>query len=692
MNPAQVLNLHPILLRHSSFDPWVKVKEGLPPELMEATGLDSSQLEGLQRMLTKELAIIQGPPGTGKTYTSIAALKTLLNSNQTAAPIVIAAQTNHALDQLLAHIDQQTNVKFIRLGGRSRNPTVAANTVYRLRQESTANTWNVQSSLCERQRQQNREQLDQTLQECFPPALLQLQVLRQHRILSSRQCKSLVSRAPVERPNKALQIWLGNMLVKAPCPRYSKLSGLKPEHEDVADDTKGNVEEEDAKDRLTGPLTVIERYWTGLILPVHSNGSKPSPQSILAAADDLYQIPEQDRGYVYRYLQAELIRRTTARCRALLAQSSEIAKRSKFYRWLTDVEIVRKAGVRVIGCTTTGLTKYRGFISALKPSVMLIEEAAETREANITSALFPSLQQLILVGDHVQLTPHADVPGLGDAPFNLKVSLFERLIRIGIPYTMLTVQRRMVPEIRQILGGFYPGLSDHPIVCDPAARPPIQGMKHMSFFFTHNWAEGRDRDFSRFNQMECGMVVGLFKHLVRNGLPVAHITVLTYYNGQRKRLLGALRRDAFLGALVDSELDPFKVHTVDGYQGEENEVIILSLVRSPSVGNRPEVGFVADQNRAVVAMSRARRGFYVFGNYMNLTRASPDSCRVWQKPTKVLIEQGRLGDGLPMLCERHGNQVMIASPKDWDGIDGGCREVCGGRLPCGHLCSRRCHP
>ncbi|KAF4333531.1 NAM7-nonsense-mediated mRNA decay [Fusarium beomiforme] len=88
--------------------------------------------------------------------------------------------------------------------------------------------------------------------------------------------------------------------------------------------------------------------------------------------------------------------------------------------------IVEYNPASILECTTTGLTKYRGLIAALKPNILMIEEAAETREANIRFALYPSLDQIdsseiisnckpdlssalypslgqIVVGDHRQL-------------------------------------------------------------------------------------------------------------------------------------------------------------------------------------------------------------------------------------------------------------------------------------------------
>jgi superfamily I DNA and/or RNA helicase len=62
---------------------------------------------------------------------------------------------------------------------------------------------------------------------------------------------------------------------------------------------------------------------------------------------------------------------------------------------------------------------------------------------------------------------------------------------------------------------------------------------------------------------------------------------------------------------------------VDNYQGEENDIILLSLVRSNDDGT---IGFLREDNRVCVAMSRAKKGLYVIGNFTMLSDRSPDSC------------------------------------------------------------------
>lgn len=75
---------------------------------------------------------------------------------------------------------------------------------------------------------------------------------------------------------------------------------------------------------------------------------------------------------------------------------------------------------------------------------------------------------------------------------------------------------------------------------------------------------------------------------------------------------------------------------MDGYQGEENEIVLLSLVRS---NNHNSVGFLKTNNRVCVALSRARLGFYIAGNLNLLAQCSV----LWKKVKKYLSKINALG-------------------------------------------------
>lgn len=196
--------------------------------------------------------------------------------------------------------------------------------------------------------------------------------------------------------------------------------------------------------------------------------------------------------------------------------------------------MIRHLETKVVGCTTTGLAKYRPLFSALQPRTLLIEEAAETMEAMVTAGMVASLQQLILVGDHKQLQAFCNIQALQEAPYHMKVSMFERLVDNALPFTMLNTQRRMVPSIRKLLTlepqPFYNGLTDHSSVLDrDYNRPLIPGMGDKDlYFFQHEFPEHVDKtDFSRLNKSEADMIAGFFNYLTLNGTDPTKITILT---------------------------------------------------------------------------------------------------------------------------------------------------------------------
>jgi helicase required for RNAi-mediated heterochromatin assembly 1 len=674
-------------------------KQGIQPQ----TSLDSSQLQALQRMVSKELAVVQGPPGTGKTFTSVQALRAILDNRRPSdPPVIVAAQTNHALDQLLIYC-HSAGAKILRVGGRTENEVIKERTVYNLRQslgKDAQGDGRAKYRSLEKERLQIVENFKTLVEGVFGgQGLLDPQALLDAGVINEAQFQSLSNEGWEDDDEPAMQAWLSEERIerlRQPPEeiKFTEEEAIDEQFVDVDPDLEDEtVDEKD--DRLFGTWIPLTSYFTGTT--PRFPGWQARCVAMLAQKDDLYKIPVPLRGGVYQILQSKLREASTAKLREILQQAVSHGKRQKVNKWFSDLIVLEKHCINIIGCTTTGLTKYRGFLAATGARVLLIEEAAETREPNVTSALFSSLDQLILVGDHQQLPPQCDIARLGGEPFNLNVSLFERLVSNRVPYTMLNRQRRMAPELRYIVQQYYPDLKDHPIVKDNANRPLIPGMgSRRSWFFTHEWPEETDSDNSKFNHKEAEMIVAFMKYLIQNGVRPTEITVLTYYRGQRKRLLNLLRRpreSLSLGACH------FNVATVDSYQGEENEIVLLSLVRSPPTPNDAKrVGFVESLNRATVAISRARRGFFMFGNKENLFKSTTQSFDTWGPVWNGFAEQRRvaMGKGLPLVCQNHAdeqntNEIWMKSPESFVGNAGGCWIKCHAKLPCGHDCVLNCH-
>jgi helicase required for RNAi-mediated heterochromatin assembly 1 len=672
------------------------------PNLEGQSPMDESQLRGLHRIVSKELAIVQGPPGTGKTFTSVEAIKVMVRNRRRRRnpPIIVAAQTNHALDQLLVHC-LHADIKILRLGGRTKSEEVKPHTIYEQRQNSGTLPSDSKMRPVRIQMKEIVAKVVELRDSVFGDSLLNPDLLLEHGIITGAQHQSLIddsmeSAQEIEELGP-FALWLGNSRIPATLrvdrhatqPERSEAEARRnlPEFEWDDDEAIEDMDVEDEKELLRATHIEFKHTWTGKDPAGYTSWDRIVQRAL--RNDDLFRIPENLRGAVYQYFQSKMLEVVRPRFIELLTKYVKLCKERQAHRFHANVELVKLQCYDIIGCTTTGLSKYRGCLAAMQPVSLLIEEAAETREANIVSALYPTLQQLILVGDHKQLAPKCDIIHLGDPPYNLNISLFERMVNLGNQYVMLNKQRRMKPELREIVMPFYEGLEDHPSVTDPENRPDVPGMGGRNcWLFHHTWPEDMNSEFSKFNEMEAEMIANFFAYLMANGTEAQRITVLTFYKGQRKVLLNKLNRHPSIPGLQ------FNVCTVDSFQGEENDVILLSMVRSPQLDRPFAVGFLEDSRRATVAISRARRGFYVFGNVENVLSAHEASKELWRKICEGFANQGMFDSiaGMPIVCQNHGKETWIREIGDWDGNAGGCDQPCGRWRHCGHPCQINCHP
>ena len=646
---------------------------------------DESQWAALRQMLTRKLSIIQGPPGTGKTHVSVLGLRVLLESKASLGkPIVVAAQTNHALDQLLRHISC-FDENYFRLGGRSTSAEVKKRTLYEVRKKE--NVPPPRGSIFGRAKRIQENLAKEMIETLAPLTKLDKacpigpDVLRKFGIITENQENSLAARSAqwvssaCAGSQDPMSIWLGGQLMPFEI-NYDQGdfgSDEGDEDEDFEElkelEAERTLDDDEDLDRLRGPYHMIADSY----ICKTSTSSRTHAQNLLAKHQDLWDIPQHFRGAVYQLFQHGIKAAILRKFREQARQYADIARQIQVGRWERDAVLLQQA--HIIGMTTTGFSKYRPLVASLKPKIVLVEEAAEVIEGPVAAVCVESLEHLILVGDHQQLQGHCNIQEL-ETDFHLNVSMFERLVQNGIPFETLTRQRRMDPEIRRVLAPIYSKLDDHPSVID---RPTVPGMGDVrSFFFDHEWSEDSDSANSKYNDQEAEFVVGFFCYLVQAGLVPAHrITVLTFYNGQKRRIKKLLNQKDFLAGEHTS------VNTVDSYQGEENAVILLSLVRSNEQGT---IGFLDISNRVCVALSRARLGFYVFGNSAQLRINS-----LWAQVMEIMASSpNRVGTSFPVHCLKHSRPSEVRYPSEWNGLYG-CNHRCEDVLSCGHQCPLTCH-
>ena len=402
--------------------------------------------------------------------------------------------------------------------------------------------------------------------------------------------------------------------------------------------------------------------------------------------DDIYRLNTKDRWRLYRLWRKRAEEHHEKLFKTRQGEYDQAVEREQEITRMEEYEILCKACV--IGMTTTCAAKYRSILNEIRPRIVIVEEAAEVLEAHIIASLTSGCQHLILIGDHQQLRPTPAVYDLAKR-YKLDVSLFERMVNVGIQCEMLNVQHRMRPEIATLMKHIYDDLENHESV---EKYEDIKGMKKNMFFIDHQYIEeSGNQSHSHVNEHEAKFLVALCRYLLQQGYKADQITLLTTYTRQMYAIRDCLQEEDAIRESLRAENDPsvgcVRVTTVDNFQGEENDIILLSLVRS----NKDEkVGFIKIVNRACVALSRARKGFYCIGNFGLLLKHSD----IWKKIVTDLKASSSIGNVLPVVCQIHNDEISVKTAEDFNTKvpKGGCQRPCAVRLKCGHACTLECHP
>ncbi|KAF3279567.1 DNA-binding protein SMUBP-2 [Orbilia oligospora] len=259
--------------------------------------------------------------------------------------------------------------------------------------------------------------------------------------------------------------------------------------------------------------------------------------------------------------------------------------------------------------------------------VVIIDEAGQALEAQSLIPLARGPSKCILAGDHLQLPPTIPRTDKTSSLRKLELSLFERLIKLHGPLIKrtLSVQYRMHEMIMK-----YPsiGLYDSLLLADVSVRSHLlsdlpnviktdETQEPLVFWDTNPHGGFGEDDTgaheSKSNAMEAALCRYHLRNLLEAGVQPKDIAIITPYNAQ-VALLSGLIKSEFPDAFSEIEIG-----SVDGFQGREKEAILLSLVRS---NEKKEVGFLADERRLNVAMTRPRRHLCVIGDSGTVARGS----------------------------------------------------------------------
>lgn len=264
-------------------------------------------------------------------------------------------------------------------------------------------------------------------------------------------------------------------------------------------------------------------------------------------------------------------------------------------------------------------------ISRTKFDIAIIDEASQ---ATIPSVLIPiaKAHRFILAGDHKQLPPTI----ISDKAQKLEKTLFEELIKI-YPFKsqLLDVQYRMNSLLMKFPNAeFYNNnLKSDASVDDITINDILtttEKEEPMLFIDTSNVDGDGERHLkdskSIVNETEAEIAIRLANDYMKVGLTEDDIGIISPYADQVK---------------IIQDKTPVEVKTVDGFQGREKEIIIISTVRSNENGN---IGFLRDLRRLNVAITRAKRKLIIIGN-TNTLETNPTYSRLieFARQNNVLV-------------------------------------------------------
>jgi predicted DNA helicase len=297
---------------------------------------------------------------------------------------------------------------------------------------------------------------------------------------------------------------------------------------------------------------------------------------------------------------------------------------------------------RVIASTLVGSANR--LLDGQKFGTLFIDEAAQALEAACWIPI-RRCSRVILAGDHCQLPP--TVKSIAALKAGLGKTLMERIVENKPEVvTLLRMQYRMNEEIMRFSSDWFYGNRVE-------SAPEVKYRSILDLDVPMEWIDTSDLDikeefvgesFGRINKMEAELTLQtLQQYFERIGKTRVlnerlDVGVISPYRAQVQYLRSQLRKKEYF--------KPFRtlisVNTVDGFQGQERDIIVISLVRSNDEG---QIGFLRDLRRMNVAITRARMKLIILGDTHTMTR------HPFYKKLYEYIEALKLTAGSKSMCE-----------------------------------------
>ena len=297
--------------------------------------------------------------------------------------------------------------------------------------------------------------------------------------------------------------------------------------------------------------------------------------------------------------------------KALLDEARKIMKEVENTEQYIIQDVLSRA--QVIAATLVGSNHYT--VRGGKYGTLVIDEAGQALEPACWIPIL-KVDKVILAGDHQQLPPTIKTPsqGLG----GLEATLLEKCVALHPEAVVLLEEQYRMNE--RIMGYsstiFYEDrLKAHVSVANHVLfpeEPPLAFVDTAGCGF-----EEKHEGTSTTNPEEAALLfrhlTGLVQELEKRVADFPSIAVISPY----KQQVGILKELILHNDVLLAHGDKISVNTIDSFQGQERDVVYISMVRSNSEG---QIGFLSDTRRMNVAMTRARKKLVVIGDSATLSQ------------------------------------------------------------------------
>ena len=687
--------------------------------------LDPGQEAAYQHFLSNRLALVQGPPGTGKSYLTARLIYSLVHADPDARVLVVSYK-NHALDDMLKDVVELERCEtragqgsdkapfdpqLVRLGNSKKmDPTLQKYTIACMNMGSKSK---IPGGAGRRLLIQASRRLQAVMRDLQRPLEVDTAVFIQYFPEFADEVTGTLE--GTRWWEKALE----NLLLTIRLRKYGNLATGEEDGEDdgsakagqgateqykqlddqVIADSVDFQNAETARNRFYEMEEATDHIGQRIVL---SNDSTRREEMELTLNDFAEAYPAKAASEVsHRWttlprntgeqlvLLCEYFSRRVFELRKQLrtigSRIPEIIRASETKRYAREYRAIRDK--KMVFCTMTGCTIYHELVRMYQPTALVVEEAGEIPEPCIVSALLPTVKRVVMVGDHKQLP--ASLTSFELEKKNLQVSAFERLIGLGYEHRTLFLQNRMLDSLIWLMkpfytqnGGRYESNMDR---VGPLAErvPPV--LSNLSvFWWTHTEDESvaKGQNDSICNMHEVAMVHNVCRALLTSDVDPSRLVVLTGYALQKREIQRCFEKEA--RNTNATQLKEIEVATIDEFQGNERDIVILSLVRT----DKP--GFMSLCNRIIVALSRQKLSLIIIGRLKVF-----DSVPEWKTIISHLQDTNAIWPVLNFKCPRHDGVLMSLDSKQTvfrsDIQFGFCNKPCGALLPCGHRCTLKCH-